>query len=611
MKKICLLLIGLVCLSVAVYAGEVITNDTGEDATGLRVSFSTPVLITAFGDILTSVDPQMLSFEFVFSGGTVKPWDSQWFNYAPATASVMEYEWLTGSVASDIPQGSLSRNDLLNLGRAPTYEEIMSVIAEYPGEDEPLYVPSDDEAIWLTDLEGHADIYDNDSIKINYAEWYDRSQITRIEVYRNGIKLRFLPDMLDVITNEQMKTFDGNSEEHSPASSHTDHAVFGYEYEFRLTGQAEIHPLNCVVRSGIRYEPTYLYAHLGHRWWWDIFRDPNVPSGMALQKLRDLKVAGFTGISFNVEYFVDSMNPTGIFAMHEPDPSVHPWSATTTLEEVRGILQLIDQAGLEADVRMEVWLSDEYKREYRGGHREFIEPANIPAFFTSYGNAAVELAKVAEATGAESFNPLTEMSSLARHVPEIHMLLDRIDAVFSGRLAIEEATFNMLNWPEGYGSSSRYADIASKFWDWQDSEGREIMIEMSCWTPPLNDNRDQRASNATEGFVAFWLEPVLYYDALYPERELLFGEIGTFNYDGQVLGLDWSYQRFPDRIRDDQELADIWAAYLIGSAALGIDGLLIWNFGLAPWDTPQADMTWLTGSWAERVIRAIAGIEEG
>jgi len=94
MKTICLLLVGLLCLSVVVHAGEVITNDTGEDATGLRVSFSSPVLITAFGDILTSVDPQMLSFEFVFSGGTVEPWGSHWMTWAPATTQIIEHEWL-------------------------------------------------------------------------------------------------------------------------------------------------------------------------------------------------------------------------------------------------------------------------------------------------------------------------------------------------------------------------------------------------------------------------------------------------------------------------------------------------------------------------------------
>jgi hypothetical protein len=103
MKTVNWLVVGLLCLSVVVHAEEVITNDTGEDATGLRFSFSSPVLITAFEDILTSIDPQMLSYEFVFSGGTVEPWGSHWFNYAPATASIMGTEWLTGSQASQIP----------------------------------------------------------------------------------------------------------------------------------------------------------------------------------------------------------------------------------------------------------------------------------------------------------------------------------------------------------------------------------------------------------------------------------------------------------------------------------------------------------------------------
>ena len=96
MRKLSLLLVGVLCLSIVVHAGEVITNDTGETATGLRVTFSEPVLITAFGDVLTSVDPQMLSYEFVFSGGTVNPWGSHWMNWVPSTASVLEFEWLAG-----------------------------------------------------------------------------------------------------------------------------------------------------------------------------------------------------------------------------------------------------------------------------------------------------------------------------------------------------------------------------------------------------------------------------------------------------------------------------------------------------------------------------------
>ena len=101
MKWVSLLLVGLMCLSVVVSAGELITNDTGEYATGLRVAFSTPVLITAFGDILTNVDQEGLSYEFVFSGGTVQPWGDHWLNWAPATAQIISYEWLTEAAFAD------------------------------------------------------------------------------------------------------------------------------------------------------------------------------------------------------------------------------------------------------------------------------------------------------------------------------------------------------------------------------------------------------------------------------------------------------------------------------------------------------------------------------
>jgi len=101
MKRIGLALVGLACVSVVSLAGSVITNDTGEAAVGLRVTFSAPVLITSYGDALSSVEPEMLSYEFVFSGGTVQPWDSQWFNYTPATATIIETEWLTRVAAED------------------------------------------------------------------------------------------------------------------------------------------------------------------------------------------------------------------------------------------------------------------------------------------------------------------------------------------------------------------------------------------------------------------------------------------------------------------------------------------------------------------------------
>lgn len=101
MRKVLLLaVVGLLCISLSSLAGEVITNDTGGEATGLRVVFSMPVQITVFGDILMYVDQEGRAQEFMFSGGTVSPWGSHWLNWSPTTARVVEYEWLIGSTTA-------------------------------------------------------------------------------------------------------------------------------------------------------------------------------------------------------------------------------------------------------------------------------------------------------------------------------------------------------------------------------------------------------------------------------------------------------------------------------------------------------------------------------
>jgi len=94
MKKICVLLVAVALVSVSVLAGEYLANDTGETVIGLRVVFSEPVVLTAFGDVLTVVEPEGESTEFTFSGRELELWQSHWFSWQPSTASMLEYEWI-------------------------------------------------------------------------------------------------------------------------------------------------------------------------------------------------------------------------------------------------------------------------------------------------------------------------------------------------------------------------------------------------------------------------------------------------------------------------------------------------------------------------------------
>ena len=92
MKKLGLLVIGLLCISLSSLAGEYLMNDTGEAVTGLRVVFSEPVKLTGFGDVLNTVEPTGKATEFVFSGGELDAWAGHWLNWDPVSAALVSHE---------------------------------------------------------------------------------------------------------------------------------------------------------------------------------------------------------------------------------------------------------------------------------------------------------------------------------------------------------------------------------------------------------------------------------------------------------------------------------------------------------------------------------------
>ena len=183
MKKVGLLLfIGLLCISLSSLAGELITNDTAEDATGLRVTFSAPVAITAFGDILTHVDQEGPTDEFVFSGGTVSPWGSHWLNWSPATAQIISHEWLGGSLTSKIhtgpplvlPKTTTTHFPVLpqdaDAAELPALEFSSTLLSEYEADD----------SIQLQAIDGFSP-----SSNVPLERWYSLSVDDGIHTYSN------------------------------------------------------------------------------------------------------------------------------------------------------------------------------------------------------------------------------------------------------------------------------------------------------------------------------------------------------------------------------------------------------------------------------------------
>jgi len=69
-------------------------NDTGAVATGIRIVFSSIVAVTAHDAAFPVMQPEDRAREFVFSGGSVRPFDTFFVSWNTA-ASVVRFEWLT------------------------------------------------------------------------------------------------------------------------------------------------------------------------------------------------------------------------------------------------------------------------------------------------------------------------------------------------------------------------------------------------------------------------------------------------------------------------------------------------------------------------------------
>ena len=216
------------------------------------------------------------------------------------------------------------------------------------------------------------------------------------------------------------------------------------------------------------------------------------------------------------------------------------------------------------------------------------------------------------------FTILDEEDTLEVYYPDlVKWLLSKISNEFKGELGIDEATNNMLSGHSCLSRQGNFLKLAKKctFWSWKDINGRPVRIEYSCWSPPMETQKDQRASIVPANFVKFWKTAIDYYKTQYPNNIQMFGEIGVPSGDGACS--DTNYYNAKHKRYDNQEAADGWYAQLIGSKMLGIDRLDIWTVSLADywpnWGPGGGLLS--TGfnrpaSPAYRVIKAIIGPED-
>jgi len=564
---------------VGLAASQTFINKMGKTLTGIKIEFSKNVTITRHDSAFPEQSPKGRAQEFTFSGKDLRNLGRFSVSWLPSSGKVTDYEWIETAQPAQATQVSSPSSEQEVKLPDPNAPAILYG-NDYPGPDDPLYQPNADEQIWLTDLDGHEDIYDNDSIKINYAPGFDKSLITKIDVYRNGIRLRFLPETFDVLTNVQMKTFDGNPAEKSPASNHTDHAIMGYEYKFEIHTVDHVWMFAKTVKSGFKWRPKEAWAQIPSNFMSEGLRNSSYDNIVTSFKI--LKQDGFTGVSVTMNYYVETPTSNEVKSLFHIDNSITPWGSITLSEaDLNTVLSAITEAGLDAHVRGQIYISKEYQKEHGFAWSSMIEPRDSRAFFDSYTGLWLELAPILNKYHVKLVTPFTEMDGIERDTDLIREMYTKLDGVLDGELGFEEATNLMLQGASPVEDDWKtFEQVAPSFtfWNWEDSQGRPMRIEYSCWTPPLETQNDQRASVMTQNFVKFLLPAVDYYSSEYPSNVQMYGEIGSYVSDGSCLGS--SYWNQPQHAFDEQEMADIWYAYLKGSTGLGLESINIWQFSV-------------------------------
>lgn len=161
-----------------------------------------------------------------------------------------------------------------------------------------------------------------------------------------------------------------------------------------------------------------------------------------------------------------------------------------------------------------VLLTNAGPREWRGN----LEPEDLDAWFESYGDHIVRLARACEAEGIEALCVGSEFSSLEEYEDHWRTLIGRVREVYSGTI------FYSSNW-------DHYREVP--FWDAVDRIGLSGYYE-------LTKSKDPTRDQLTEEWTAIRKHILDWKSEIAPDTPLVFTEIGYANLDGTNI-YPWDY----------------------------------------------------------------------
>ena len=121
----------------------------------------------------------------------------------------------------------------------------------------------------------------------------------------------------------------------------------------------------------MQFSGTWHSASVGNYFYGDF---PSTEAELQ-QHVAEIRDAGFNVIQVDVSYFMDAKNTNTIFAQYTDDAEVS-WLRTATSDEVRKMLRASASAGMRTELRLQIWLTERYKRDIPGLDRSAADCAS-------------------------------------------------------------------------------------------------------------------------------------------------------------------------------------------------------------------------------------------
>lgn len=425
--------------------------------------------------------------------------------------------------------------------------------------------------ITLSNTEGSKHIVETDSLVATVTRSDDVFEEYSYRWYRNSVTIKGISSAN--LSNDTMRAFTGNPEEYTPKSSHTDHAIRGYEFKVEVFNSAGGSVgEDSVIIGGPKFEAEMKGINVAT--WDSEWASPKKVD----HTLKTLLRTNANWLSIWSIHFQDGPDATQIYVKTTGHPN------TLTDEQFIYLIDKVHELGFKVISYPQIWIAFPDGSGSPWGRSEIV-PSD--EWFAAYKKFIVHQAEIASRTAVEIFTIGVQLTSTEKREDKWREVISAVREHYTGPIIYSPIACGL---PE----LQRMQEI-----DWLASLD---YVGLSMNLESRSGNYDPGIGELTAHYetIARKIEEV--YSII--EKDVIILETGANSLDGGTISpRDWR-----EDIPDFQEQADYYEAFFkVFSNKPWVKGIFWnqWNTSQETWyqDDPQWPFgnTFL-GKSAERVL---------